>query len=456
MTLTRYKEGSWLELVKIATPLILSSFSLSLMLFVDRLFLVQYDQDSLSYIVTSGALSWVFIHGFSALAGATEIFVSRNNGAGRYHKLGEPVWQMIWVTVFTIPLFLLNFWKGAAFWTAIGYFNYEREGVYFQWIMLFGFGYPLYAALCGFFIGKGKTQIITLSVIFGNIVNFAFDWILIFGIEGVIPAFGMKGAALATSLGTLMQALFLFTIFLSPKNRETFGTGNFHINFPLMKKCVAIALPKAVFIGIEIFGWATFYSILFRSGVEYALVGCLCQNLWIFFYCFNEGISKAIITLSGNLIGAGKTSIIPKMIWLGVRTQLMFLCFMILCHLCFFDLFVDYFLCNFGTLVNNVYNTLWVSALFIIAHLFLDGIRLLYSGVLTAYKDTIFLMYACSFSIWMFLVVPTYFLLMSENAHMIFAAFLHVFYSVCLCLICFGRYIQQRWIEEPKPALATA
>ena len=97
MALTKHDEGSTRELWSLSIPLILSSFSLMLMFFVDRLLLARYSTDALNAAVHAGTFGWAFIFGGVSLCNIAEIFVAQYNGAGEKSKLGEPVWQMIWL-----------------------------------------------------------------------------------------------------------------------------------------------------------------------------------------------------------------------------------------------------------------------------------------------------------------------------------------------------------------------
>ena len=106
MALTKYKEGSIKELASIAFPLMMTSFSVMLMLFVDRLMLANYSLDAHNAAVKAATLGWAFLFGASSLAAIAEVFVAQYNGAGEKKRLGEPVWQMIWFSLATSVCFV--------------------------------------------------------------------------------------------------------------------------------------------------------------------------------------------------------------------------------------------------------------------------------------------------------------------------------------------------------------
>ena len=84
-------------------------------------------------------------------------------------------------------------------------------------MMMFGPTFAAYGALSGFFVGQGKTRLITLLAIGANVINALLDVCLIFGVQGFIHPMGVQGAAIATSIGSLFQMLVLLYFFLKRK-----------------------------------------------------------------------------------------------------------------------------------------------------------------------------------------------------------------------------------------------
>ena len=83
----------------------ISAFASMLMIFTDRLFLAHYSIEALNAAVASGTLAWAFMAGIGMITAMSEIFVARYNGAAQYKLLGVPVWQMLWISLFSL-LFL--------------------------------------------------------------------------------------------------------------------------------------------------------------------------------------------------------------------------------------------------------------------------------------------------------------------------------------------------------------
>jgi len=445
MALTKYKEGSLRELWSIALPLMLSSLSLMSMLFVDRLLLANYSTPALAAAVTATTLGWSFLLGWMSLSGIAEVFVAQYNGAGNKERLGEPVWQMIWLSLASMLCFFpLSVWGGALFFGSSPDQFMERE--YFHWMMLFGPSAPLYTALCAFFIGQGKTRLITTLAIVTNVVNAILDVILIFGIEGWIPSLGVAGAAIATCGSGMFQVLVLGVIFLRKKNRLELGTSRYQLNFPLLGNCVRIGLPNAAFAVLEVFAWALFYAIMTSASERHITVAGIGQSLVILFFFFAEGMNKAVSTVSGNLIGAKKPELVQSVVRSGIKILCLFFIATVAGTFFAFDLIVLHFLPQATPeVVASIKPTLFFCMMCNTLYLLFEGIRMVFVGALTAAGDTMFILVAGVVSVWALMLLPTYIAIIHYQAPVEVAAIISVIYSLIIPILYFIRFYQGQW-----------
>jgi len=444
-TLTKYKQGSIRELLYLALPLMLSSFSVVSMLFVDRLMLAHYSSAALNAAVNAATFGWAFIFGWMILTTIAEVFVAQYNGANKLDQLGEPVWQMIWLSLLSTLLFLpMGIW-GPEFFYGVSP-DKEMHRDYFQWMMLFGPSFALFGALSGFFVGQGKIMLVTGLALGANLVNALMDMTLIFGIEGYVPSMGVKGAAIATSGCAVFQVLILFVIFLSRKNRKLCGTGHYAFRPQLFWKCLVVGAPGAIFVVLELLGWSTFYSMMSVVGERYITIAGICQSVTIFLYFFGEGMNKAVATIAANLIGAKQPQLIPQVVKTGIKLQVFFFLMMAVLLALTVDIVIDQFL-PFMTpeMADSMYDALVVSLIWTLFHLLFEGIRLLYSAVLTASGDTLFLLFAGSTSVWLFMVLPTYFIVVKGGASVEIATFLWVSYSILAAFVYYKRFAKGKW-----------
>lgn len=445
MTLTPYKQGSLKEMMHIAFPLMLSSLSVSSMVFVDRLFLARYSVPAFNAVANAMTLGWAFVFGWMVLTGIAEVFVAQYNGAGQKERLGEPVWQMIWLSVFSILFFIpLSLYGGAFFYGAGAERQFEKD--YFSWMMFFGPSLPLYGALCGFFVGQGKMYLMMVIAVIANLINAGLDYLLIFGLEPYLSPRGVIGAAIATSGSSVFQALVLIAVFLNSRNRRECGTGHFALQPYLFWQCVRIGLPSALFIVIELCGWASFYHMMVLVSEQHILIAGISQSMVILFFFFAEGISKAVSTLTGNLIGAKQEGGISQVIRSGIYLHGLFFLFLVGVFLLFADEVAAYFFSGTSQESLSSLETSLRFCLFSLCfYLFCEGIRLLLAGVLTAAGDTLFLMGAGSLSVWALLVLPTYFWIVQRRGTIEEASLICVGYSLIAGLLYFWRIGTGQW-----------
>jgi MATE family multidrug resistance protein len=445
MALTHYPEGSLRELAKLSLPLMLSSLSVLFMIFVDRLFLANYSTQALNAVANAMTLGWAFVYSWMILTSIGEVFVAQYNGAGQKQNLGEPIWQMIWLSAFSLFFFVpIGIWGTS--WIYGNSPDQEMEKEYFKWMIFFGPSFPLYGALCGFFIGQGKTTLVTCVAIIANLVNVCLDFLLIFGLEGYLEPLGVTGAAIATSGSSVFQSLILGAVFLNQKNREEFGTNQYALQLKSLWQCIKIGTPNAVFVSIELLGWASFYFMMTLVGEHYITVAGINQSVVILLYFFAEGVSKAASTISGNLIGAQRSFAIPKVLLSGVRLHLLF--FLLLALLFFFS--SDWIIVQFLPTVEShqlasLQGSLKTTLFFMCLYILFEGIRLLFAGILTAAGDTLFLLVVGSLSVWVFLVLPVYFFIVHIQWPVEAASFICVLYSLTACILYVWRFTTGKW-----------
>lgn len=161
-------------------------------------------------------------------------------------------------------------------------------------------------AFRGFFFGIGHTKIFMISGIILNVVNIFLNWILIFGNLGA-PKLGIKGAALASSISTVVDAFFYFYVTFLPYYRKKYRTQKFFsFDKEIIKSIIKLSLPVSfqnifILIGFLIFiALIGFYGTLFQAATQ-AVISMVFLSL---LPCFAFGIAAQ--TLVGNSLGNGK------------------------------------------------------------------------------------------------------------------------------------------------------
>ncbi|MFL9485437.1 MATE family efflux transporter [Chitinophagaceae bacterium LWZ2-11] len=177
----------------------------------------------------------------------------------------------------------------------------------------------------GIFRGAGNAAIAMKSLWIANICNIILCPILITGL-GPIPAFGLVGAALATtfgrSIGVLYQAYHLF-----------FGSGILKIkvayftpDFKQIKALVKIAAPGILQFVIASCSWIFLAQLVATTGGDHGSAGYqTALRIMMFFILPAWGLSNAAATLVGQNLGAKQIERAEKSVYTTAKYNVIFM-----------------------------------------------------------------------------------------------------------------------------------
>lgn len=443
--ITSHAPGSMRELWAISFPLMLSLMSSSLMFFWDRLLLAKFSIEAHNAAASAGTLVTFLQFAFLCTTCIAEVFVGQYNGSNQKDQIGKPVWQMIWLSIFSTALFIpLGFFAGSFFFAESPYQDLEIE--YFQYMMIFGPIFCLSSALSTFYIGRGCVKFVTCTVILSNIINTFLAYNFIFGFADIIPQMGIAGAALATGISQIIQTLLLFCDFIRKKNRQEYGTNKYKFNWDEFYKCLKLGFPSSLAHTIEILAWAVFFRMLMNAGEDHITVVSIAQSIFFLFTFLTEGISKGATAIAANMIGAGKLQDLWKLLKAGIKFYALI-----------FFLFGAIFFINPAPLINlfvspqeseEIYHLIVSSCLWVWIFFLFDGIHWLVVGLLTAAGDTKFVLKAGSSSVWIFALLPTYIFVVLKGNPPDMAWAITAFYGLMVCSIYLYRFCSMRWKSQ--------
>jgi multidrug resistance protein, MATE family len=389
------------QLWKITIPLMLATLSGALMLFVDRLFLAHYSTAAMNAATSTGMTFAVFQFGAISIAAIAEVFVGQYNGAKQYRKIGPSVWQMLWFSIATTPLF----WVLGLFGHVFIADALLAEGLpFFQTLMFLGPGFPLFAALSAFFIGRGQTKMVTLAVFISGLLNIVLDRVLIFG-WGPFPELGTQGAALATGLAQWTSVVFMFTIFFNKENRKQYASDHSKFDKTLFLNCIKIGSPTAIGHMLVIAGWAVMLNVLSSVSFEHMTVFAVGQSIWMLTSFITDGGHKGATALTANLIGAKQSHKVADVLKAGILLHGCLALVAVVPLLLISDILVGWFLDSQDlTLVAmSIEGCRWLWLAFVF-----DGLMWIVIGILTAGGDTRFIMLMSTLTGWLFGLLPVY------------------------------------------------
>ncbi len=444
-----------IELFKVSAPLMLSFLSILTMTFVDRLFLANYSIDALSAMSSAGTLAFSITFGVQNLTLIASIFVAQLNGAKKYKELGSPVWQMFWFALATYFIFIpLAF--TAKYYLFLGSPIATQQNLVFKCIMLISPLFAMVGGLQSFYNGQGKTLVITYLSLIGNIVNLMLAPFLIFGFKNIIPSLGIIGANIATATSLSIQIIILMFLFLSARNRKLYATHKWHFNLPMLKACLKIGSPEALAFGVEICCWGIFYNMMATISQMHIMVAAIAQSIILLLFFFVLSIGQGVAIIAGNFIGANCKQAIHDIFYAGLVLIVIYtLCILFLFH-CFSEFIVNLFfykqinLGNINTVfplenLTNIKPVIEQILPLLAIYLGFEAARFMINGLLKAAGDTVFLLIIGIINTGMFLIVPTYIMMIMYKMPVQSFIKIWLFFAIMSSIISGVRFYCGNW-----------
>ncbi|WP_298237316.1 MATE family efflux transporter [uncultured Algibacter sp.] len=173
--------------------------------------------------------------------------------------------------------------------------------VYYK-IRVLGFPFTLFTiAIFGAFRGLQNTFHPMIIAIIGAASNIVLDIILVYGIEGYLPAMNIKGAAYASVIAQILMAG--FSAYFLLKKTSIPLKPSFPFN-PEIKRFVLMILNlfvRTIALNVTLY-FASAYAT--KYGAEYIAAYTIAINLWFLGAFIVDGYASAGNILSGKLFGA--------------------------------------------------------------------------------------------------------------------------------------------------------
>jgi MATE family multidrug resistance protein len=260
--------GGYRELLRIAWPLILSMGAFTVMQFCDRVFLARSSSVSIQAALPAGVLSWTFVCVFQALAGYAGTFVAQFHGAGDARGCVRATVQGLWLALIAWPLLIALIPLGLWIMRISGHppAVLAEERIYFTILMLGSVTVPLGAAIGGYFTGRSRMALHTAVNVTGCALNIALDYALIFGKWG-FPAWGIRGAALATVMAGIFAPLVQGIVFACERDVRALGLRRvLRLDATLLWRMARFGLPSGGHLLADVGAFTVFVMLTGRLG----------------------------------------------------------------------------------------------------------------------------------------------------------------------------------------------
>lgn len=299
---------SYRNIWRVAYPILISLIMEQMIGLTDTAFLGRVGEVELGASAIAIVYYMVlFMIGFGFSLGA-QIIIGRRNGEGRYRDTGKVFWTGLYfvlglsgIIILLSEIFspwLMKFMVSSPsiHEAALSYVKWRLPGMVFAFIT---------AMFRAFYVGTTQTKTLTLNSIVMVLSNIVFNWILIFGKFG-IPALGITGAAIGSSLAELASLIFFVVYTWKKCDRKKYGLDKAAgFEAAELKEMMPVCSWTMIQNTVSISTWFIFFLYIEHLGERALAVSNITRSVSGLIWVVLQAFSATCSTLVSNMIGEG-------------------------------------------------------------------------------------------------------------------------------------------------------
>lgn len=329
----------------LAVPMILEMSMESIFALVDILYVSQVSTNAVATIgLTESVITLVYALAVGLSMAATAI-VARRIGEKDPEGAKRATVQVIFLGVFVSSIVSV---LGILFPKEIlGLMGGEQdlidEGYRYTQILFGGnFTIVLLFLINAVYRGAGNAAMAMWTLILSNGINIILDPIFIFG-WGPVPAYGVAGAAIATTIGRGTAVLFQLYILFYGSTRIRLALKDFVVNVGVMVNLIRVSLGGIGQFIIGTSSWIFLMRIISEFGSEVLAGYTIAIRVMMFTMMPAWGLSNAAATLVGQNLGANQPKRAETSVWKTAKYNALFMVAVSVIYLLFAKTIIGWF-----------------------------------------------------------------------------------------------------------------
>lgn len=401
------QRGNAREMIAVALPMVVSLSCDTVMVFTDRWYVSRLGSSSMNAVFVGGLAAFSAQTFFTGVIGYTTALVGQRYGAGHREQCSVAAYQSIIVAFIAWPLMLPLIPLAHGLFPELGLPQSQlaEQTRYFD-ILVAGSGLSLLrGAFSGFFSGIGRTRIVMLGSLAAMLTNVPLVWALVFGKFG-LPAAGVTGAAIGTTIASGVGLLVLGWAFVSSRGARSLGSlPPVKFNYAISRELLRKGTPS----GLEFFlNMLAFQAIVFlfqRQGEISATAVTIMFNWDLVSFVPLVGIEIGVTSLVGRYVGARNFAAVRRSLRSGVKLGWLFSVVVLIGFVLFPDKLVDMFRGNAPSDTFQMARGLAIDMVRVAAaYVTIEAVLLVFAGALRGAGDTLFTMLATTGLHWLLVV----------------------------------------------------
>lgn len=251
------------KLISLALPVVIGMMSITAVLVADSAMVGRLGTMELAAAGVGGMAYWTISSLVLGASYGVQILVARRFGERNFsqiHTIAATASFLFLILSAVLSALLLSFSKEIMFFFSKNPQVIHLGDQYLYYRSLGTIPFFLGFALRAFFDGLGKTYVGMIASFSTAFINIFLNYILIFGHLG-FPAWGIKGAALASAWSSLFGFLIYLLILFHRENRKYFFGPRFHVSREIIKKIIALGMAPSLSEGVQNMAFLVFMRI---------------------------------------------------------------------------------------------------------------------------------------------------------------------------------------------------